>query len=123
MTRINDHDGCLTNPRSLALEVSLPGSSSVILLVQEEEEAMGLSSVRCEGRSMCPYSLFTFSLKHRDAAGAGWVLGLDQAQCTQETPGKTVVEEAGVRGINYRPQGVGTTQERGVGCCSCLMKD
>lgn len=45
MTRINDHDGCLANPRSLALEVSLQGSSPVTSLAQAVrlQEAKGVA--------------------------------------------------------------------------------
>lgn len=52
MTRINDHDGCLANPRSLALEVSLQGSGSVTLLAQAEEEAVCLSSTTWEANGV-----------------------------------------------------------------------
>lgn len=94
MTRINDHDGCLANLHSLALEVSLQGSSSVTLLAQAEGEAACLSGrgrrsgrPSCEMREEIDLSLLLFHLlPEAQGCSWGWVGGLAQAQDTQEPP-------------------------------------
>lgn len=99
MTRINDRDGCLANPRSLALEVSLRGSSSVTLLVQAgggqhacpaTGRKQGGLRVRCEGRSIYLYSRFTLSPKCRDAAGAG-LGGVGPSPAQARTPRENTI--------------------------------
>lgn len=116
MTRINDHDECLVNPCSLSLEVSLRGHSSVTLLAQamrgqgpcpaHRSEQSG-APVRCDSKSIYPYSCFTFSPKHRDAAWAGqgaWPkLGARRAPPLENTR-----EEAGASEVNQGPQSTGT---------------
>ena len=77
MTRINDHDGCLANPCSLALEVSLQGRSRVTLLALAEGEASRLSGCgrrtgrpSPEMRGRTDLSIFLFHLLP-EAQGCG----------------------------------------------------
>lgn len=131
MTRINDCDECLANPCSLSLEVSLPGYSSVTLLAQAAggqrpclahgSEQRGVP-VRCEGKSIYPYSCFTFSPKRRDAAWAGQGAWPKLNAC-RASPLENTREEAGASEVG--PQSIRTTP-RGVqdpAACVCPVKD
>lgn len=137
MTRINDRDGCLANPHSLALEVSLRGSSSVTLLAQAGggqhacpatgREQGGLH-VRCEGRSIYPYSRFTFSPKCRDAPGAGLGGGWPEPSAGENPLGKHhrrrragLTTDPGALGGSSRKRGAG--QKRGAGLRSVFLPD
>lgn len=126
MTRINDHDEHLTNPCSLSLEVSLPGHSSVTLLAQaagKQHACPAHGTVRCEGKFIYPYSCFTFSPKHRDAAWAGrepW----PKLNACRAPPLENTREKAGASEVNHGAQSIGTTPKGGAGPCSlCLSSE
>lgn len=128
MTRINDHDGCLANRRSLALEVSLQGSSSVTLLAQAEGEApcssgeRGGLHPRHEGRSIYLCSCFTFSPKRRDAAGAGrW--GWPKPNTHGNPLGKHRQGRLERAGLTTDPGASGGSQKRGAVLRSLFVPD